>query len=56
MNKDSTFKTITPVNTFRIVFDLYLGGEFDLLPNLSYFSPVPNHYDFEQIPNRCKIK
>lgn len=53
---DAVFETITPVNTFRVIFDLYLGGEFELLPNRSYFSPVPNHYDFQLIPNRCRPK
>lgn len=51
---DAVFETITPVNTFRLVFDLYMGGEFGLLPNRSYFSAVPYHYDFQLIPNRCK--
>jgi hypothetical protein len=49
-------QSITPVNTFRTVFNLYLGGEFKLLPNQSYFSPVPSHFDFELIPNQCKPK
>jgi hypothetical protein len=53
---DAISETITPVNTFRVVFNLYLGGNFELLPNQSYFSPVPNHFDFELIPNRCKPK
>lgn len=53
---EAVFDTITPVNTFRVVFNLYLGGEFELLPNQSYFSPVPYHFDFELIPNRCKLK
>lgn len=48
--------TITPVNTFRFIFDQYLGGSFDLLPDESFFSPVPNHFDFELIPNRCNPK
>ncbi len=47
-------ETITPVNTFRLVFDLYFGDNFDLLPDQSYYSPVPARYDFEPIPNRCK--
>jgi hypothetical protein len=47
---------ITPVNTFRVIFNLYFDGNFKLLPNQSYFSPVPNHFDFELIPNRCKPK
>ncbi len=53
---EAVSESITPVNTFRIVFNLYLDGEFELLPNQSFFSPVPNHYDFELIPNRCKPK
>ena len=53
---DAISETITPVNTFRIVFDLYLGGEFGLLPDQGYFSPVPNQYDFEPVSNRCKPK
>jgi hypothetical protein len=53
---DAVGENITPVNTFRVVFNLYLGGKFELLPNQSYFSPVPNHFDFELIPNRCKPK
>lgn len=55
-HKDEVSETITPVNTFRVVFNLYLGGDFELLPDQSYFSPVPNHFAFEPIPNRCKPK
>jgi hypothetical protein len=43
----------TPVNTFRLVFNLYLGGNFDLLPNVSYYSPVPYHFRFEEVSSRC---
>jgi hypothetical protein len=53
---DAVNEAITPVNTFRTVFNLYLGGNFELLPNESFFSPVPNHYAFELIPNRCNPK
>jgi hypothetical protein len=53
---DAITATITPVNTFRIIFDLYLGGTFGQLPNQSYFSPVPEQYDFELVPNRCQSK
>lgn len=53
---DAISGTITPVNTFRVVFNLYLGGDFELLPDESFYSPVPNHFDFELIPNRCNSK
>ena len=45
---------MSPVNTFRLVFDLYLGGDFGLLQNISYYSPVPKQYDFSVVPNNCR--
>jgi hypothetical protein len=50
------YETITPVNTFRIIFNAYLDGDFELLEDHSYFSPVPKQYDFTEIPNRCRIR
>jgi hypothetical protein len=32
------YPTITPVNTFRLIFDQYFGANFDLLPDKSYYS------------------
>lgn len=52
-HSDEIYKTITPVNTFRVIFNAYLGGDFELLKDHSYFSPVPNQYDFSEVPNRC---
>jgi hypothetical protein len=50
---DAISERITPVNTFRMVFNLYLGGDFELLPDHSYYSPVPYHYDFVETSARC---
>jgi hypothetical protein len=33
--KDSLYPQITPVNTFRLIFNQYLGGNYDLLPDKS---------------------
>lgn len=52
-NTDKLYPTITPVNTFRLVFDTYFGGKYDMLEDASYFSPVPNLYDFTEMPNQC---
>jgi hypothetical protein len=30
------YPTITPVNTFRLIFDTYFGGSYGLLPDVSY--------------------
>jgi hypothetical protein len=37
---------ITPVNTFRIVFNRYFGADLELLPNRVYFSSTIRPYDF----------
>ena len=36
--KNVLYPTITPVNTFREVFNLYFGGNLPLLKDVSYFS------------------
>jgi hypothetical protein len=37
--KDKLYPTITPVNTFRIVFNTYFGTNLPMLPDKSYKSP-----------------
>jgi hypothetical protein len=53
-HNDKLYPAITPVNTFRLIFDSYFGGKYDLLPDVSYFSPVPKLYQFSKISNPCK--
>jgi hypothetical protein len=53
-NNDKLYKTITPVNTFRLVFNTYFGGKYEMLKDVSYFSPVPKIYDFSVVFNQCK--
>jgi hypothetical protein len=45
---------ITPVNTFRVIFNTYFNGKFELLPDKSYFSPDHNYFDLEEIKNDCR--
>lgn len=51
---DKLYPTISPVNTFRLIFDNYFGGNYDMLEDISYFSPVPKLYEFSEIKNNCK--
>lgn len=51
---DKLYSNITPVNTFRLIFDTYFGGRYGLLPDIAYFSPVPKLYQFSEIRNLCK--
>jgi len=53
-HEDELSPDISPVNTFRLIFDSYFGGNYDMLPNVSYFSPVPKLYNFSVEKNTCK--
>lgn len=46
---DNLYETITPVNTFRVIFNEYFGTGFALLPDRSYHSSWNEPYKFEII-------
>jgi hypothetical protein len=45
------YPRITPVNSFRLIFDTYFGGNLGVLEDISYFSTETGEYDFVQVPN-----
>lgn len=49
------YPTITPVNTFRLVFDQYFGADYGLLEDVSYYSAYQSPFQYEVIPNHCTI-
>jgi hypothetical protein len=50
---DLPYPAISPVNTFRLIFNAYFGAHYDILPDVSYYSPTPNIYEFQEVPNPC---
>jgi hypothetical protein len=50
------YPTISPVNTFRIILNDYLGTSYPMLADKSYFSPIPYIYDFKVFSNPCNRK
>jgi hypothetical protein len=42
---------ITPVNTFRILFNSYFGTQFEILPNYHYFATWENTFPFIEVSN-----
>ncbi len=44
---------ISPVNTFRVIFNQYFGESYPLLPDISRFSPLNTPYAFQEVPNTC---
>jgi hypothetical protein len=47
------YPSITPVNTFRIIFNQYFGANFKLLEDKSFFSSNAGYFDFKLIPPAC---
>ena len=47
------YPKISPVNSFRVVFDEYFGGKYPLLQDVSRFSLYNDPYNFTVRPNNC---
>jgi hypothetical protein len=45
------YPSISPVNTFRVIFNLYFGGNYPLLEDVSNFSNRDSPYTFQIMPN-----
>ena len=49
LGQDGLYPTISPVNTFRLIFNDYFGGQYELLPDESYHVhdlsvPIPEEF------------
>jgi hypothetical protein len=49
----SLYPTITPVNTFRVIFNHYFGQDLQLLKDVSLYSDYEDPFSFKEIPNNC---
>ena len=55
VNENALYSSITPVNSFRIIFNLYFGTELELLPDESYvFSNTRHIYKFINVTDKLK--
>jgi hypothetical protein len=52
----SVYPTITPVNTFRMIFNEYFGQNLELLDDVSLYSDYTDPFNFKVIQNSCKIR
>ncbi len=48
------YNSITPVNSFRVIFDTYFGTSLGLLEDKSYFSLWEHPYDFIDVTDRIE--
>lgn len=50
---EGLYPSISPVNSFRLVFNTYFQADYSLLDDRSYFSSYNTPYDFQEITNDC---
>jgi hypothetical protein len=47
--KEQLYPGISPVNSFRLLFDAYFGAGYPLLPDESYYSNYATPYEYEVV-------
>lgn len=53
--KKDLYESITPINSFRVVFNNYFGTNYPLLEDLSYFAYSMDNLNSESlVPNTCE--
>lgn len=53
---DRLYESISPVNTFRVVFDTFFGANLSLLPDKSFFSTWDEPYKFYDVTRQVAGK
>ncbi|MCK4314372.1 MAG: hypothetical protein KAX24_01240, partial [Anaerolineae bacterium] len=48
-NYEALYESITPVNTFRVIFNNYFGADYELLGDRSYFASWSHPYLFTDV-------
>jgi len=48
------YSTITPINTFRVIFNAYFGQHLELLDDISLYSNYRRPFNYRVISNNCK--
>ena len=49
------YSTITPVNTFRMIFNTYFGQNLPFLDDISLHSNYDDPFSYKMIPNKCEL-
>jgi len=47
------YPAVSPVNTFRIIFNEYFGASYELLPDRSFLSDRDDPYNFSPVEYPC---
>jgi hypothetical protein len=47
------YPEVSPVNSFRIIFNQYFGTDYPILEDVSRYSTSPKYFDYLSVPNTC---
>jgi hypothetical protein len=53
---DALYPSISPVNSFRIVLNHFFNQDYDILPDLSYFTTDPCGETTELLPEEDELE
>ena len=51
--KQLVYPTITPINSFRLIFNAYFGGKYPMLADKGYWLGTGDHTNLIEVPNTC---
>lgn len=52
---DKLYEAITPVNSFRVVFNEFFGTDFELLEDKNYYSTQEKKFEFIDVTDKARI-
>jgi hypothetical protein len=50
---DDLYDSVSPINTFRLIFNAHFNGDYELLEDIAYHSEYDVPFDYTIIPNRA---
>jgi hypothetical protein len=54
-NTEMLVPGITPVNTFRVIFNTYFGTDLELLPDIEYYSGFDTPYQLIDVSTQVEL-
>lgn len=56
LKENPVYPAITPVNTFRVIFNSYFNTDYPLLPDKNYiFEDIKSYYKFSDVTDKIRI-
>ncbi len=54
-NYSALYPSITPVNSFRVIFNQYFGTDLPMLEDRNYFAPLQRPFDYTEVTDKVQL-